>query len=159
MLVEIKERSLFLMDKIDDIVWSISSKNDTVGDLLLRISQFAATVFEARDIEYEVNVPQPIKDLKLDMQRRQHIYLILKEAINNLIKYSACNSACISARYSGGKLTISITDNGKGFDIETVRSGNGLTNMKKRTDELFGTLLIDAQPGNGTRIVLSVEIE
>jgi ligand-binding sensor domain-containing protein/two-component sensor histidine kinase len=159
MLVEIKERSLVLMEKMDDIVWSISSKNDTVGDLLLRISQFAATVFEARDIEYEVQVPEAIKDLKLDMQRRQHIYLILKEAINNLIKYSDCTTACITAGYLGGRLNIQISDNGKGFDVKTAPAGNGLNNMKKRTEAMSGFLLIDAKPGSGTKIALSVEIE
>jgi ligand-binding sensor domain-containing protein/two-component sensor histidine kinase len=159
MLGEIKERSLMLMEKMDDIVWSISSKNDTVGDLLVRISLFAATLFEARDIEYEVKVPQQIKDLKLDMQRRQHIYLILKEAINNLIKYSNSTAACISADYSGGKLNIEIKDNGVGFDIKTTKPGNGLINMKKRTDEMFGVLVIGSEPGHGTSILLSVEIE
>ena len=159
MLVEIKERSLVLMEKMDDIVWSISTKNDTVGDLLLRISQFAATVFEARDIDYEVQVPDRIKELRLDMQRRQHIYLILKEAINNLIKYSDCTTACITAGYLGGRLNIQIIDNGKGFDVKTAPAGNGLNNMKKRTDAVHGFLLIDSRPGSGTRIALSVEIE
>ncbi|HAL83320.1 MAG TPA: hypothetical protein DCO83_14690 [Mucilaginibacter sp.] len=159
MLGEINERSHQLMEKMDDIVWSISSKNDTVGNLFVRIQQFASTVLEAKDIDYEVRVPEGVKEIKLDMQRRQHIYLILKEAINNLIKYSGCKMACINADYAGGLLNIEIADNGRGFDTKTASSGNGLQNMQKRADAIRGHLLIASAPGSGTRIILSVEIE
>lgn len=158
-LGEINERSHNLMEKMDDIVWSISTGNDTVGILFIRIQQFASSVLEAKDIEYEVNVPDRIKGMKLDMQRRQHIYLILKEAINNLIKYSECTTVSINADCAGGKLKIEISDDGKGFDINKIQPGNGLYNMKKRTDAMPGKLLITTAPGNGTKITLCVEIE
>jgi signal transduction histidine kinase/ligand-binding sensor domain-containing protein len=158
-LGEINERSYQLMEKMDDIVWSISSKNDTVGNLFARIQQFAATVLEAKDIDYEVNVPERIKGIKLDMQRRQNIYLILKESINNLIKYSCCTKTCIEAGYENNLLRIEITDNGNGFDMKTIHYGNGLLNMKKRADAMKGTFLIVSTPGTGTRVILSVQIE
>jgi len=158
-LGEINERSHQLMEKMDDIVWSISSKNDTVGSLFIRIQQFASTVLEAKDIDYEVRVPDAVKEMKLDMQRRQHIYLILKEAVNNLIKYSGCKMACINADYAGGLLNIEIADNGRGFDTKIASSGNGLQNMHKRASAIRGHLLIASAPGSGTRIILSVEIE
>jgi len=110
----------------DDIVWSISTRNDTVGLLFIRIQQFASSVLEAKDIEYEVNIPEKLKGMKLDMQRRQHIYLILKEAINNLIKYSECTTVSINAGYAGGKLKIEVTDDGKGFDPEKIQPGQFL---------------------------------
>lgn len=147
------------MEKMDDIVWSISSKNDTVGNLFIRIQQFASSVLEAKDIDYEVQVPEKIKELKLDMQKRQHIYLILKEAINNLIKYSGCSSVSIKADCVGGMLKIEVADDGQGFDKEKIRLGNGLNNMQQRTDFMRGNLQITTTPGNGTSIILSVQIE
>jgi len=159
MLGEINERSHFLMEKMDDIVWSISSQNDTVGTLFIRIQQFASSVLEAKDIEYEVNVPEKIKGMKLEMQHRQHIYLILKEAINNLIKYSECSMVCINANYTGGKLSVEVTDDGKGFDMNTIHPGNGLYNMKKRTETMRGKLFIATAPGKGTKVSLCVQIE
>ena len=158
-LGEINERSHQLMEKMDDIVWSISSRNDTVGNLLIRIQQFASTVLEAKGIEYEVNVPDRVKGLKLDMQRRQHIYLILKEAVNNLIKYSDCAIACINTEYTGGLLKIEVADNGQGFDIKNIQPGNGLLNMQRRTDAMRGTMLITSAPGKGTQVSLSIKIE
>jgi len=158
-LGEISERSHQLMEKMDDIVWSISSKNDTVGNLFIRIQQFASSVLEAKDIEYDVQVPEKIKEFKLDMQKRQHIYLILKEAINNLIKYSGCSSVSINADCAGEMLKIEVADNGGGFDIGKTRLGNGLNNMQKRTDLMRGKLEIKTAPGSGTIIILSVQIE
>ena len=158
-LGEINERSHMLMEKMDDIVWSISSKNDTVGNLFIRVQQFASTVLEAKDIDYDVQVPERVKEMKVDMQRRQHIYLILKEAINNVIKYAQCTRVTITAEYIGDTLKIIIADNGKGFDERTIQYGNGLYNMRNRTEAMHGILSVHSVPGNGTRVILSVEIE
>ena len=147
------------MEKMDDIVWSISTQNDSVGNLFSRIQQFASTILEAKDIEYEFRVPDKIKEMKLDMQRRQHIYLVLKEAINNLIKYSGCSSVCILAEYTGGLLKIEVVDDGQGFDTHQAPRGNGLLNMQKRTDAMRGKLCIASSPGKGTRLSLAVQIE
>jgi len=159
MLAEINERSHLLMEKMDDIVWSISTRNDTIGNLFSRIQQFAATVLEAKDINYEVRIPEKVKHLKVDMQRRQHIYLILKEAINNLIKYACCSNASIVVEYTNGILKVEVADDGKGFDTERESLGNGLLNMKKRARALHGKLNITSSPGAGTRIRLAVEID
>jgi signal transduction histidine kinase len=106
-----------------------------------------------------VRVPDNIKELKIDMQRRQHIYLILKEAINNLIKYSCCTTVCITAEYSGGRLKVTVTDDGNGFDLKNVVLGNGLNNMKKRAADMRGKLFIASAPGNGSSVTLSVQID
>jgi signal transduction histidine kinase len=97
--------------------------------------------------------------MKLGMQHRQHIYLILKEAINNLIKYSECTMVCINANYTGGKLSVEVTDDGKGFDMNNIQPGNGLYNMKKRTETMRGKLFIATAPGKGTKVSLCVQIE
>jgi ligand-binding sensor domain-containing protein/two-component sensor histidine kinase len=159
MLAEINERTHMLMEKMDDIVWSISTRNDTVGNLFSRIQQFASTIFEARDINYEVHIPEKVKDLKLDMQSRQHIYLILKEAINNLVKYSGCRNASIVAECTGGCLKIEVADDGKGFDTLCESHGNGLLNMKKRAQSLRAEFNIVSTPGSGTWVKLIVEID
>lgn len=159
MLAEINERSHLLMEKMDDIVWSISTRNDSVGNLFSRVQQFASTILEAKNIDYEFRIPDKLKTIKLDMQRRQHIYLILKEALNNLIKYSGCTMVCIVAEYSDGLLKLEVTDNGKGFDTSVLSQGNGLLNMKNRTEAMNGKLNIMSETGKGTRVNLVVQIE
>ncbi len=159
MLAEINERSYLLMEKMDDIVWSISSQNDTIGNLFSRIQQFASTILEAKGIEYEFRIADKVKMMKIDMQRRQHIYLVLKEAINNLIKYSECSTVSIVALYTNGTLKIDINDDGKGFDTTQPSHGNGLVNMQKRAREIRGKLNIVSNPGMGTTLSLVVQID
>jgi hypothetical protein len=95
MLHEIKENSVNLMEKMDDIVWSINPRNDSLEKLLLRIKRFAAQLFEAKNIEYEIDISENIHSFKLPMEIRQHLYLMIKEAINNIIKHSQCTQAKI----------------------------------------------------------------
>ncbi|HET6721656.1 MAG TPA: two-component regulator propeller domain-containing protein, partial [Chitinophagaceae bacterium] len=99
MMQEIKHSSVSLMEKMDDIVWSINPRNDSIEDLMLRIKRFASKLFEAKEIDYTISIDDSIHKAKLDMETRQHIYLIMKEAINNLVKYSNCTKACIKVNY------------------------------------------------------------
>ena len=102
-MIEIKDSSMSLMEKMDDIVWSVNPRNDTLENLLLRIKRFATTLFEAKNIDYTINIQENINEVKLPMEWRQHIYLILKEAINNLVKYSEATLASNSHQLPGFK--------------------------------------------------------
>jgi signal transduction histidine kinase len=144
---------------MDDIVWSINPVNDTLDDLLLRIKRFASTIFEARNIDYRIDIDQSIKDVKLPMEYRQHIYLICKEAINNTVKYSNCTYGIIEAKYENKILTLMISDNGIGFDKNKISYGNGLLNMQHRARIIKAELVINTQPSAGTEIILSVKIK
>ncbi len=158
MLEEIKENSISMMERMDDIVWSINPKNDVLEDLFLRIQTFAAKLFEAKGINYKIDIDENIKHIPIMMEYRQHIYLIMKEAINNLVKYSDCTQSQILVSYHLSIFTAVIKDNGKGFDIQQNNYGNGLHNMKKRADEMNGEIAINSKINEGTSIVLKVKI-
>ena len=159
MISEIKESSLSLMEKMDDIVWSINPANDTLESLLLRIKRFASKVFEAKNINYEIFIDESVKGIKLPMEYTQHIYLILKEAINNLVKYSKCSKALINVKYQNKILHIKISDDGIGFDKNNIQYGNGLLSMQYRSQQIKSTLLIETKPYHGTKIILDVKIK
>jgi signal transduction histidine kinase len=155
---EIKDNSLSLMDKMDDIVWSINPRNDEVENLMARIQRFAAPLFEAKGIDYEIVIENNIRHLKLSMEHRQHLYLIMKEAVNNLVKYSGAANAVIRARSVGGLLKVDISDNGSGFDPASARKGNGIVNMKSRAALMRASLDIDSTQGKGTTVMLMLKI-
>lgn len=159
MLYEIKQNSLSLMERMDDIVWSINPKNDSLENLLIRIKDFASRLFEAKEINYNIDIPSNASQLQLSMEYRQHIYLILKEAINNLIKYANCNEAEIKVTHSRSQLSILIADNGVGFNPLIKTKGNGLEGMKKRASQMKAHLSISSNPGKGTTIQLTVKIK
>ena len=159
MLQEIKHNSVSLMEKMDDIVWSINPGNDSIDDLMLRIKRFASKLLEAKEIDYSIIIDESISKAKLDMETRQHIYLIMKEAINNLVKYSDCNKACIRVKFDNNYLNIEISDNGKGFNQQQIKFGNGIISMKKRAEAINGQIHIDTEPNKGTTISLHTKIK
>jgi hypothetical protein len=158
MVREISENAQFLLDKMDDIIWCVNPRNDSFRELLLRIKKFSSSLFEAKGIEYDIVIDEGISDISLPMNYRQHIYLILKEAINNLVKYSNATYAAISISREGPHIEITVTDNGNGFDIHAVEDGNGLRNMKKRAQDMDAQLEINTN-AQGTRIFLATNIK
>ncbi|MCO6498621.1 MAG: hypothetical protein J5I50_13285 [Chitinophagaceae bacterium] len=159
MLKEIRENSMQMMDRMDDIVWGINPGNDSLEKLLLRIKTFAAKLFEAKEINYKIKISDKIQHIHMKMEYRQHLYLIIKEAINNIVKYASCTEAEIDVSYHDALLHVEIKDNGKGFDSEINSSGNGLVNMKKRASEIGARLQIISKKGNGTKILLTSKIK
>jgi signal transduction histidine kinase len=158
MLKEIRDNSLSLLEKMDDIVWSINPRNDTLESLMLRVKRFAAQLFEARGIEYEIDIEPEIRHLRLLMDHRQNLYLIMKEAINNLVKYSEAERAHIRARYLKHHLVVEIRDEGCGFTSEAMATGNGIINMQQRAADMKADLRIETAPGQGTTVCLSLKI-
>lgn len=147
------------MEKMDDIVWSINPRNDSIEDLMLRIKRFASKLLEAKEIEYTIDIDDSIHNAKLDMETRQHIYLIMKEAINNLVKYSNCTKACIKVKYNNNYLKIEISDNGKGFNQQQIQLGNGIISMKKRAEAIHAQMKIDTELNKGTIVSLQTRIK
>ncbi len=161
MLHEIKDNALNLMEKMDDIVWSINPKNDSLEDLLSRITRFAGQLFEARDIDHRITIQPHIRELKLSMEARQHLYLMLKETINNIIKHARCSSASVSVTHKDGVLTVVIEDNGIGFDTRKpgTGDGNGLINLRDRAAKMGAVVDIHSAAGEGTVVTISVKIK
>ncbi|GGB14345.1 7TM diverse intracellular signaling domain-containing protein [Puia dinghuensis] len=155
---EIKDSSLMLMDRMDDIVWSISPRNDSLENLLIRIRHFATTLFEAKGIDYTIDIQKNIHEVQLPMDHRQHIYLILKEAINNLVKYSDATQALLEVRFDREHLTLCVRDNGRGFDAGASFTGNGISGMRRRAEGMNARVAIASVPGQGTTIRLEVDI-
>ncbi|HEY4155602.1 MAG TPA: 7TM diverse intracellular signaling domain-containing protein [Puia sp.] len=153
---EINTHSIQLMERMDDIVWSINPKNDTLENLMMRIRHFATTLFEARNIDYRIRIQPDINQVKIPLDYRQHIYLVLKEAINNLVKYSGATESGIHIWFDEQKLSMEVTDNGKGFDVSVQYPGNGIYGMQNRAGSMNAELEIRSGPETGTTLLLTV---
>lgn len=158
MLEEIKQNSISVMERMDDIVWNINPNNDSMEKLFLRITTFAAKLFEAKGINYKIEIDGNVKQINVLMEYRQHIYLIMKEAVNNLVKYSGCTEAGILVCYNTVLLTITIKDNGAGYDISQNSKGNGLNSMKRRAQEMDAEIVMQSRINEGTTIQLFIKI-
>jgi signal transduction histidine kinase len=155
---EIKDSSMMLMERMDDIVWSISPRNDSLENLLMRVRHFATTLFEAKGIEYTIDIQKSVSEVRLPEDYRQHIYLILKEAINNLVKYALASQAFLEVSFDREYLILCVRDNGRGFDQAIPPTGNGLSGMQRRAGLMNARLSVRSAPGEGTSIGLQVAV-
>lgn len=147
-----------VIDKMDDIIWTINPQNDSLYNLETRLKSYAIPIFESKDIEFKVDFSAISENVKIDIRKRRDIYLILKEAINNLIKYSSSKNAVIEAKLNNKSIVFEIKDNGIGFDANAESQRNGLKNMKMRADKIGATLNINSTIGKGTKVILNVPL-
>jgi signal transduction histidine kinase len=166
LLTEIADSARGLVDSMSDIVWSIDPRKDDLANVVSRIRQFASDIFEAEGIDWRFEVPEDIAKTKLPPDERRHIFLIFKEAINNIARHAGARTVRMCISLTHRKLEAEIGDDGRGFAAESLdeaakksRGGNGLKNMRARAAELGGRLDIDSAAGGGTRLSLSIPLK
>jgi len=141
-----------LIDKMSDIVWLVNPKKDAVSDLVIRLSDSFADIFKAKGIQFHCENEDVLRPIRLEMEYRQNLFLILKEAIHNALKYSLANELVLSVSLSGRELTLRLTDNGQGFEPDKATGGNGLKNMNERARKIKGQVTIYSKKSEGTVI-------
>jgi signal transduction histidine kinase len=158
MVKKIGVNSQRMLENMSDIVWTVNPDNDSFSYMLVRMNQYAAQMMEPKGIRFKITTDDGSENMELAIEHRHDFYLIFKEAINNLAKYSECAEANIVITGHLKFLSMKITDNGKGFDLSNRTSGNGLKNMRKRAENIDGDLKISSVAGNGTSIELQIPI-
>ena len=153
-LLKIKEGTKDAIAGVRDLIWVLDDKRDTIQDLFSRISQFAAPLCEANHIEFIQKIDDSLYHHELGKEEKRNIYMILKESVNNSIKYAGCQTIELKVSAEGKKLHFSIRDDGKGFDKEKTKEGNGLKNIANRAKEISYKSSITSSAGNGTTIML-----
>jgi len=146
-----------VLNSMDDIIWSVNPQNDSLSSLVVRLREYAIPLCESKNISFAMNVDESIYSMKLGMDERRNIFLIVKEAINNAVKHSGCQKLSVTFM-KNPELGISIQDDGCGFDAASPTSRNGLTNIKRRATQTGSELLLRSEKGTGTRIVLKTKI-
>ncbi len=158
MVAEIGLGARNMLERIDDIIWIVNPKNDSFQDLGLRIREFGIPLFESKNIAFQITYDEDLAKRSIPIEVRRNVYLIAKEAINNLVKYSECKNATISIRQQTSNLVMEIKDDGKGFDPDAVTTRNGLKNMRDRAAQIKADIEIFSSPDQGTGITLHFKI-
>ncbi|MEQ8525690.1 triple tyrosine motif-containing protein [Gracilimonas sp.] len=144
-------------EKITDIVWAINPEHDDWQNFLSKCRRFASDLLESKEIEYSLKIDEFIPG-KLDMQLRQHLWLIFKEMVTNAVRHSKATQLDVIMKYEDGDLKLVIQDNGEGMDVDIVRKGNGLVNIHKRAEQLNANISLKTSEGFGTRWMLKVPL-
>lgn len=156
MIENIREDAQQMSEAIDDIVWTVNPRNDSFDRILSRMRYYASELFEAKGIHYEIDFPREVARTRLSMEKRRDLFLLFKEAVNNVVKHSGCTRAEIALTVWGHQMRLTLRDNGNGLSDCGQREGNGLRNMKLRAKNLGGRLTVTSEAGKGTSIVLEV---
>jgi signal transduction histidine kinase len=119
-----------------------------------RMRSYASEVFESMGIALEIDFDERLSHHKLIMEKRKNLYLVFKEAVNNIAKYAGATVVSISMQQKNSHVILMIEDNGKGFDTQSAHSGNGLVNMEQRARLLKGQLKITSS-NIGTKVELN----
>jgi len=163
LLADIAESARALVGSMGDIVWSIDPRRDDLSSVIARVRQFALEIMEPRGIALELVTPPAAGELTLAPEARRHLYLLLKEALHNVVKHAGCRSVRISLTSEGAHLRAEVKDDGHGFpvseaDRDTGLGGHGFHNMRSRASQIGGTLDVRSSPGQGTVLTLTVPV-
>jgi len=143
------------MENMSDIVWAINPMNDTFKNLMERLQIYAYKILEAKNINLQFDISEDLYHAKLNLQQRRNIYLILREAIHNVAKYSKANHCTIIAEIVNKKINLQIKDDGLGFEpITKSLGGNGFIHMKQRAEELNAVFTVFSEKLKGTILTL-----
>lgn len=154
-LQRIKESIQQAIVSTRDLIWVLDDKKDTVDHLVSRLMQFAEPLCDAQGVSLKKDISADAWNVKLGKEERRNLYMIMKESINNSIKYAGCSSIMLQINYINKRLHITVSDNGQGFDPATVTPGNGTVNIRSRAEAAGYLSNIYSAPGNGTSVQLS----
>lgn len=154
LIERIKEESKEMAEKMNDIVWAINPVNDSMEKVLNKIQVYGKNCCSSRGIHFHYSRPDNAEETQLNMQTRNNIYLVVKEALNNAVKYSGASNISFSLSGKKNNYVLKVADDGCGFDTGHSYPGNGLVNMRTRAAEIGGELVIHSAKDRGTSIEL-----
>lgn len=144
-----------VLNKMNAIIWSMNSGNDTLDNLVSYIRSYAYDYFENTPVDCRVITPEQIPAKELSGDKRRNVFLCVKESLNNVLKHSQASTLTISITTTTDKLCIVIADNGVGINLEKIRQfGNGLKNITRRMESIGGSFTIEANNGTITKLEL-----
>jgi len=148
-----------LAHAMDEVVWAVNSRRDTVRDFTSHVCKYAQNFLRATNIRCRLDVEPEIPATAFDLPVRRNLFLAVKEALNNAAKHSQADELFLRIYRSGQKLSVVVEDNGRGFNPDETRAaGNGMTNMAQRMAEIDGICEVQSQPGGGCLMLFTVPL-
>lgn len=161
-----------LTQAMDEIVWAVNPRHDTLDSLVTYLGRFAQHFLSAAGIRCRLDLPLHLPARALTAEVRHNVFLAFKEALHNIVKHAHATEVRLSLEVRPDGFVLVLTDNGCGFKWDPLQpppasaedgtrpaSGNGLFNMQKRMEEIGGCCGWDTAPGQGTKAKLVVMLK
>lgn len=157
-LAEIAGKAHTLVGALDEIVWAVNPRHDTLASVADYLPAIASEFLEPTDLALRLDVARDLPPLALDAERRHGLFLAMREALNNAVKHAHAREILLRLHAEDGHLTIELRDDGRGFEASAEQAGEGLRNLRERMIALGGEARIESMPGTGTSVQLSLPL-
>lgn len=146
------------VDALDQIVWAVNPRHDTLGSLADYLCDHATGFLADAELTCHFEIDPAKRDSVLPFAIRHPLLMTVKEALQNVVKHAGASRVTISMVATGSAIELSVSDDGKGIDplAGDPARGDGLSNMAGRLAEIGGTCVIGSLPSGGTRVTLTV---
>ncbi len=145
---------------MDEIVWAVNPKHDTLDSLVAYVCKYAQRFLRPAGVRCRLDLPDQLPPHGLTAEERHNLFLALKEGLNNIVKHASASEVWIRVKLHGSDCIIRIEDNGRGFDVEPAKpDGNGLSSMRARLNAIGGSFEIRSHPDKGTQLQMFVHLK
>jgi signal transduction histidine kinase len=143
------------IDKMDEIIWALDPRRDTLQSTVQFIEQQARESAEAHGLKFRADVRVPRSPVHLTAGHRRELMLLAREAIRNVMDHAKASTLWVEWLAEDDAVRLTVRDDGKGFDAHATDNGrHGLGNMRERAERLGGTLSIGRCGSVGTCVEL-----
>jgi signal transduction histidine kinase/ligand-binding sensor domain-containing protein len=148
-----------MLKSLDEIVWAINPRNDSLPNLIGYLGQYAVEFLRAAGLRCQIDLPDNPPEIAIRSDVRHNLFLVLKEALTNAARHAQATTVRVQARLDGNSLEIGVEDDGRGMDLAAAETrGDGLSNMRQRMTAAGGVLRLESGPGAGTKLRLRVAL-
>ena len=140
---------------LDEIVWAVNPRNDTLTQLVDYTGQFALDYLASAGVRCRLDFPEQMPEREVPTDLRHNLFLVVKEALNNVVKHAQAREVSLRLSSTDRRLHIEIEDDGRGFGQSPDAPGaDGLRNMRQRMADIGGECRIESRVGGGTKIMV-----
>jgi signal transduction histidine kinase len=152
-LTELTETARQMVTSLDEIVWAVNPRNDTIASLASYFGAHAQRLLDLASVSCGLDIAENLPERPLDPKFRQEMFFAFKEALTNIIRHAGATQVWLRISVAGDWLVVELADNGGGFGPNRHQAGDdGIANMNERLRALGGTCEITSQVGTGTTV-------
>jgi len=156
---QISQMSRDLVSALYETVWAVNPENDNLYAMGNYLRQMTSQLCESAQLRCRFDIPILPREVQVSSKTRHNVAMAVKEAVHNIMKHAHASELTIRVDFTELLLTVSIQDDGCGFQASGLECGNGLANMKRRMEDLGGSCVVESQPGGGTTVHLRLRIK
>lgn len=145
-------KSRDLVAALYETVWAVNPENDNLEAVGIYIRQTVTNQCAQAQLRCRLHIAPLPREIEISSRIRHNITMAAKEAVHNVIKYAKASQVTVRTSFEEKLLTVTIEDDGCGFDVSAQAAGNGLVNMRRRMENIGGNCRIESSPGAGTTI-------